>query len=104
MWSSIAALAEDRDPRCEIGREDVGHQAGLEALAQALLDCYQLAREAVAGDHELPARVVQRVEGVEELLLGLGLAGQELDVVDQQDVGVAIGVLEALERPLTTAH
>jgi hypothetical protein len=34
--------------------------------------------------------VVQRVEGVEELFLRLCFALQELDVVDQQDVDVAV--------------
>ena len=47
--------------------------------------------EAVGGEHELRAGLVQRVEGVEELLLGLGLALEELDVVDEQDVDVAVG-------------
>ena len=32
------ALPKDRDARGEIRRADVGHQAGLEALAEALLD------------------------------------------------------------------
>ena len=36
--------------------------------------------------HDLLVGVVQGVEGVEELLLRLLLALQELDVVDQQDV------------------
>ena len=49
----------------------------------------------VGGDHDLLVGVVQRVEGVEELLLGLLLALQELDVVDQQDVDVAVAALEA---------
>ena len=48
-------------------------------------------------EHELRARLVQRVEGVEELLLGLGLALQELDVVDEQDVDAAVGGLERLQ-------
>ena len=52
--------------------------------------------EAVGGQHELGAGLVQRVEGVEELLLGLGLALQELDVVDEQDVDAAVGGLERL--------
>ena len=77
---------------------------GLEALAQALLDRHQRAREAVAGQHELAAGLVQRVEGVEELLLGLGLAGEELDVVDQQHVDVAVGVLEARRAIATRAR
>ena len=49
----------------------------------------------VGGEHDLLVGVVQRVEGVEELLLGLGLALQELDVVDQQHVDVAVAALEA---------
>jgi hypothetical protein len=37
---------------------------------------------------------VQGVEGVEELLLRLDLALEELDVVDQQDVDLAVATLE----------
>ena len=77
------------------GGVDVGDEPGLEALAQALLDGHELAGQTVAGDDELAAGLVERVEGVEELLLGLRLAGEELDVVDQQHVGVAVGALEA---------
>ena len=46
------------------------------------------------GEHDLLVRVVQRVEGVEELLLRRLLARQELDVVDQQDVHVAVALAE----------
>ena len=91
------ALAQDRDPGGEVRCGDVGHQSGLEPLAQTRLDPDQRPREPVTGDHELAAVLVERVEGVEELLLGPGLAGQELDVVDQQHVGVAVGALERLE-------
>ena len=49
----------------------------------------------VRGDHDLLAGVVQGVEGVEELVLRLLLAGEELDVVDEEHVDVAV---EALER------
>ena len=92
------ALAEDGDAGRVVGRLDHRHEARLEPLAQPLLDRHELAREPVAGEHELAPGLVQRVERVEELLLGLGLAGEELDVVDQQDVGVAVGLLEAVER------
>jgi hypothetical protein len=37
---------------------------------------------------------MQRIEGMEELFLGLFLAFQELDVVDQQHVDVAISAPE----------
>ena len=86
------------EARGEVGRADVGDQAGLEALAQAVLERVEVAREAVGGQHELGAGAVERVEGVEELLLGLRLALEELDVVDEQDVDAAVGGLERLER------
>ena len=40
----------------------------------------------VGGDDYLFLRVVERVEGMEELLLGLLLLLQELDVVDQEHI------------------
>src|SRR5579872_841675 len=98
-WDAVerGALSEDGEARGQVGRQDVGDQAGLEALPQALLDPVELGREAIARDDELPAAVLKGVEGVEELLGGLGLAGEELHVVDQQDVDVPVGLLEALE-------
>ena len=69
---------------------------GLEALAQAVLERLQVVRRAVGAEDDLASAVVQRVEGVEELLLGLRLALEELDVVDQQHVDVAEAGLEVL--------
>ena len=51
-------------------------------------------RRPVGTDHDLLVRVVQRIERVEELLLGPFAVLQELDVVDQQDVDVAVPALE----------
>ena len=56
-----------------------------------------VARRPVGRDHDLPAGLVERVEGVEELLLDPLLALEELDVVDQEDVVVAVALLEALD-------
>src|ERR1700683_4209453 len=72
----------------------MGDEARLEALAQPVLECLQVAWRAVGGEHDLSPAVVQGVEGMEELLLGLGLALEELDVVDEQDVDVAKAGLE----------
>jgi hypothetical protein len=88
-------LAEDRDPGLEVGRLDVADEAPLEPGPQPLLEPGQLLRRQVGGDDDLLRRVVQRVEGVEELLLRLHLAGQELDVVDEEHVDVAVDRLEA---------
>jgi hypothetical protein len=48
----------------------------------------------VRGDDDLLVGVVQRVERVEELLLDAFLALDELDVVDQQHIDVAVAAFE----------
>ena len=53
-----------------------------------------LVRRAVAADDDLLLRVVERVEGVEELGLRAFLAGEELDVVDEQHVDAAVALAE----------
>ena len=70
---------------------------GLEALPQAVLERVHVVRQAIGGQDELGAGAVERVEGVEELLLGARLALEELDVVDEQDVDVAVRGLEGLD-------
>ena len=50
------ALAQDRQARGAVGGRDVAHQAGLEALAQPVLERVHVAREAVGGEHELARR------------------------------------------------
>ena len=89
-------LLQDRDAGLEVRRLDVGEQAPLEAGAHPVFQRGQLPRRAVRADHDLLVRVVQRVEGVEELLLRALAVLQELDVVDQQDVDVAVAPLEGL--------
>ena len=62
----------------------------------------------VRGDHDLALRV-ERVERVEELLLGPLLAFEELDVVDEQEVAVAVaavelGIVRRLQRDDEVVH
>ena len=59
----------------------------------------ELAGEPIGGEDELAPAFVEGVEGVEELVLGVPLALEELDVVDEQHVEIAIAALELL-RPL----
>jgi hypothetical protein len=84
------------DAGLEVGRLDVGDEAPLEAVAQSVLQRLQPLRRAVGGQDDLLVGVVEGVEGVEELLLGLGLPLQELDVVDEEHVDVAVAALEAV--------
>src|SRR5207237_6379104 len=53
-------------------------------------------RRRVRGEDDLPLRLVQRVERVEELLLRPFLPGQELDVVEEERVGGAVAIAELL--------
>ena len=85
-------LAQDRDARLEVRRLDVGDQPPLEPAAQPLLERRDVARRPVGRQHDLRAGLVQRVEGVEELLLEALLALEELDVVDEQDVVGAVAI------------
>ena len=91
----LGLLLQNRDLGLEIGRLNVGDQTPLEAAAQAVFDLGQFLGRAVAGDDDLLHRLVQRVEGMEELLLGALLLREELDVVDEQHVDVAKLVAEA---------
>ena len=90
----LGLLAEDGEPGLEIGGLDVGDQAHLEAAAQPVLERRDGVRGAVGRQHDLPVRFVQGVEGVEELLLQSFLALHELDVIDEQDVDLAVAPLE----------
>ena len=56
-----------------------------------------LARRPVGGHDDLLAGLVERVEGVEELLLGPLLVLEELDVVDRAARRRAVALLEALD-------
>ena len=54
----LHALAQDGQARREVGRREVGDEAGLEALAQAGLEGARGRRQAVGGQHELAAGLV----------------------------------------------
>ena len=90
-------LAQDGHPGLEVGRLDVGDEAPLEAGDKPVLERREAFGVPVRGQDDLLLRVVEGVEGVEELLLGLLLLLQELDVVDEQHVDGAVAVLEALD-------
>ena len=75
---------EDRRAGLELRRLDRDREPPAEARFQPLFEPVDLFRVAVAGKDHLLLAFEQRVEGVEELFLGALLAGEKLDVVDQQ--------------------
>ena len=94
----LGLALDDGNAGFKIRRLDVGGKAPLKPGAQTLLQGFDLLRGAVRRDDDLAAIVVQRVEGVEKLLLRALLAGQELDVVDQKHVRLAVALAELLHR------
>ena len=60
-------------------------------------------RRSVGRQHDLLALVVDGVEGVEELLLGPLLVGDELDVVDEQQVDPPVARPEVVDPALLDA-
>ena len=90
----LRLLAEDGDARLELGPLDVGDETPREARDEALLHLLELLRVLVARDDDLLVGLVERVERVEELFLRLRLRGEELDVVDEEEIA-ALAVARA---------
>jgi hypothetical protein len=86
--------AENGQPGFEVGRLDVGGQTPFEAGDEPGFEFLDFAGAAVAGQHNLLTGLEEVVEGVEELFLDALFAGEELDVVDEQDVDVAVALTE----------
>jgi len=83
-------LVQNREAHLDVGGLEIGHKSPFEAGHQAMLEILDFAGGTVAGENDLFVRFVKRIEGVEELLLDPFLAGEELDVVNQQHVRLAI--------------
>ena len=92
----LCLALDDGHPGLKIRRLHVGGQAPLKAGAQTLFQTFDLLGRAVGGNDDLLVCVVQGVEGVEKLLLGGLLAGNELDIVHQQQVCHAVLHAEVL--------
>ena len=96
----LRLLPDDGDARLELRRLDVGDEAPLEARDEALLHLVELLRVLVARDDDLLVGLVERVERVEELFLRLRLAGEKLDVVDEEQVAPLAVARAELVHPL----
>ena len=86
--------AQDGQAGLEVGRVDLGDEAGEEAAAQPVLERLDRLGRPVRGQDDLLGGGLEVVVGVEELLLEALFALHELDVVDEEDVAVAVAALE----------
>ena len=92
----LGLALEDRDPGLDVGRLDVGDEPPLEAVPQPLLQLGDVLRHLVGRQDDLLALLVEDVERVEKLLLRPLAAGEELHVVQNEDVDLPEPVLERL--------
>ena len=89
---------DDGNAGLKIRRLNVGGQAPFKTGAQTLFQALDLLCRAIRSNHDLTAVVVQCVESVEKLFLRTFFTGQELDIVDQQNVRLAVLLPELLRR------
>ena len=88
--SRLAMLRHDPQPRGVIGRLDAADHAAGQPGDQFGHEVAQFGRRPIGGEDQLPAVAQQRVDRVHQLDLGRPLAGQELQVVEDQHVHAAI--------------
>src|SRR4051812_33440579 len=91
-------LAKDRDAMLDVRYVHVGDHAPLKPADQAGLEPGNLRGWAIARDDDLATSLIKRIEGVKELLLHGFLAFQEVNVVDQEKVGLAKAAAEVRGR------
>src|SRR6476469_7181726 len=91
-------VTQDRYAMLEIRELDIRDHSPLEAAHQTGFQTWDLRGRPIAGQDDLPACLVECVEGVEELLLGRFLSLQKLDVIDQKQVGFSIAPAKLLRR------
>ena len=94
----LRLLPENRDAVLEVGLRDVGDHPPLKATDEAGLEAGNFRGWAIAGEDDLPARFVHGVEGVKELFLCRFLAAEEVDVVDEEQVRLAVAATEIVHR------
>ena len=94
----LALAAQNRDTRLVVRRADVHDEPARESRDQPLVEIRDLRRRAIAREHDLLPRALQRVEEAQHLALRLLAPGEELHVVEQQHVDHVEAPLEELHR------
>ena len=84
LLMAIAHAAVAIDPRLVVRRQNVDHEATGEPADQALVQPFDLRRRAIAGQDDLPAGALHRIDQPDELGLHLAPLAEELDVVEEE--------------------
>ena len=90
----LRLLLDNRNAKLKVGRLNIRDKTPLKASFKSILKSFNLARLTVACENDLLSALVERVEGVEELFLCGHLAANELNVVDEEHVAIAVLLTE----------
>ena len=87
-------VLDDRHARLKVGRLNIRDQAPFEPRFQTILQTQHLIGRPVGGQNDLVVVLIEVIEGMEEFLLRRFLAGDKLDIVDEEQIGVAVFIAE----------
>jgi len=90
----ICLISKDCEPGFEVRRLNIGDEAPAEAATEAIFEGGDGIWHPVGGNNDLLIGPVEAVEGVEKLLLEPFFSFHELNVIDEQNVDVAVAALE----------
>ena len=85
---------EDGDTEFGIRGLDIDDQTAFESALDAFFQVLNVLGGTVGGEDDLFSGIVKGIEGMEEFFLSRNLAGDELDIVDQEHVGVSVFFFE----------
>ena len=85
---------DDGDPGLDLRGLDIRGQTPFEPIPKAFFQIRNILGEFVGSQDDLLVRLMQRIEGMEELFLSSFAAGQELRIVQNEQVHLAEAVLE----------
>ena len=85
---------QNGDAKLRFGRLDIDDETAFKSALNTFLEMLDILGRTVGCKNDLFACVVKGVECVEKLLLRRNLARDELDIVDQEHIGVAVFLFE----------
>ena len=91
-------LPQNGKTRLDVGRLQFRGQAPLETRNQAVLEIGDLRGRTIAREHDLLVPVEEGIEGVKEFLLRSFFAGEKLNIIDQEQICLAVTLAEFDQR------
>ena len=90
----LCLVFDNGNAQLRVGRLNIGNQTPFKAGLESILQGLNVSGRLVRGQNDLLAVLMQRVEGVEEFLLRGDLTCNELNVVDHENIAIAVFVAE----------